>query len=301
MSWLRDVIIVAAFDLEESLRSRRVLVLFVLYVLGAVAATIIFTEVLKTIEEELAEQLLVARTEAPATMTQALLESPEVLRILSRLVRDRELAESLVKVPPVALLYGWVALTFGPVLVALTASDAITTEVSTGSIRFALFRTDRSAWAAGKFLGQALLLAVGLLLGGVGAFVTGWINLGAFDPLSTAGWILRYAGTGFVYSFAFLGVALGVSQVTRSVPWARALGIFALASMAGAYGYLTRDRIRDHAPVLIDSGVLVLPGAHRLDLWRPELAEMLPSVVVLIAMGLTYFALGHLRFVRVDT
>src|SRR5690606_33061178 len=120
-------------------RSRKVLVFLALYVAGAVASTVIFTEVLQTIEEELAEQLLVARTDTPGSLTQAVMESPELLDVLSRLVRDRELASALVRLPPIALLYGWVALTFSPIFVALTSSDTIASEVASGSVRFALF------------------------------------------------------------------------------------------------------------------------------------------------------------------
>jgi hypothetical protein len=93
---LRDALIVAAFDLAESLRSRKVLVFLVLYVAGAIASTVIFTEVLQEIEVQLAETLLVARTDRPGSLTQALMESPQLLGILEGLVRDRELAQALV-------------------------------------------------------------------------------------------------------------------------------------------------------------------------------------------------------------
>ena len=38
------------------------------------------------------------------------------------------LAASLVRVPPLALLYGWLAFTFVPVLAVLTSADAIAAE-----------------------------------------------------------------------------------------------------------------------------------------------------------------------------
>src|SRR5690606_14048518 len=264
----RDALIVAAFDLGESLRSRRVIIFLFLYVAGAVASTIVFTEVLQTIEEQLAEQLLVARTDTPGSLTQAIMESPELHRVLAGLIRDRELASALVRIPPIALLYGWVALTFGPIFVVLTSSDTIASEVATGSVRFALFRTHRAAWALGKLLGQAALLAVGIALGAVAAWITGWIRLSSFAPLDTALWLARYAGTSYCFAFAHLGLALGVSQLTRSVPWSRALGLFAIAFVFGVHGWLGRDSVREAAPVTIDSLRMLFPAAHRLDLWR---------------------------------
>lgn len=300
MRSIRDALIIAAFDLGESLRSRKVLVFLVLYVAGAVASTILFTEVLQEVEEQLAAQLLVARTDTPGSLTQAVMESPELLGVLSRLVRDEELARELLRVPPVALLYGWVALTFGPIFVVLTSSDAIASEVASGSVRFALFRTDRAAWALGKLLGQAAMLAVGVALGAVAAWITGWARLASFAPLDTALWMVRYAGTSYVFAFAHLGLALGVSQLTRSVPWSRALGLFALAGVFAAHGWLGRDDVREAAPVLADSVRVLFPAAHRIDLWRTSASEVLPAVAILVAIGVTYFVIGHARFARRD-
>jgi hypothetical protein len=237
MRALRDALIVAAFDLGESLRSRRVIIFLFLYVAGAVASTIVFTEVLQTIEEQLAEQLLVARTDTPGSLTQAIMESPELHRVLAGLIRDRELASALVRIPPIALLYGW---------------------------------------------------------------ITGWIRLSSFAPLDTALWLARYAGTSYCFAFAHLGLALGVSQLTRSVPWSRALGLFAIAFVFGVHGWLGRDSVREAAPVTIDSLRMLFPAAHRLDLWRLEASAVLSSVTILLALGVTYFVLGHLRFARRD-
>ncbi len=300
MTMLRDALVVAGFDLGESLRSRKVIVLVVLYVLGSVGATLIFTEALSSIETELAASLLVARTDTPGSLTQALMESPELLGIVRRLVHDADLAAVLVRVPPIALLYGWVALSFAPVFVVMTSSDAIASEVASGSVRYALVRADRAAWALGKLVGQAAMLATGIALGGVAAFVTGWIELASFDATATALYILRYAATAFFFAFAHLGLALGVSQLTRSIPWSRALGLIALATVYGGYGWLSRDRVRNAAPGLVDSLRELFPAAHRLDLWRPNAADFLPAVAILVAMGLAFFVGGHLVFARRD-
>ena len=300
MRLIRDAWIVARFDLLESLRSRKALVFLVLYVAGAVAATWIFTEVLQEVEEQLAEQLLVARTTQPGSLTQAVMESPELRGVIARLVKDDALADTLLSLPPIALLYHWVALSFAPAFVALTSADSISQEVATGSVRFALFRTDRTAWATGKLAGQAALALVGLTLGAVGAWITGWIQLASFEPAATALWMSRYLVTAFLFAFAHLGLMLGVSQVTRSVPWSRALGLIVLVAVFAANGWLGRDSVRDSAPALIDSVRQIFPAAHRLDLWRPELSDFAPAAVILVAIGIAGFAAGHLRFLKRD-
>ncbi|MBZ0121830.1 MAG: ABC transporter permease, partial [Sandaracinaceae bacterium] len=283
-----------------SLRSRKVIALLVLYVASSVASTYVFTEVLQRVEEELAAQLLVARTTEPGTLTQAVMESPELRGVLARLVRDDALAQSLLRVPPIALVYGWIALTFAPIFVALTSSDAIASEVATGSVRYALFRTDRAAWAAGKLVGQTALLAVGVALGAGAAWITGYARLMSFAPLDTAIWIARYALVAFFFAYAHLGLVLGTSQLTRSVAWSRALGLLAIASVFGVHAWLNRDRVHDLAPAWIDSLSQIFPVAHRLDLWRPAWGESVPAMVILVALGTTYFSLGYLRFARRD-
>ena len=299
-SLLRDAAILAAFDLGESLRSRKVLVFLVLYVVGAVGATLIFTEVLQEVEIALAEQLLVARTSDPGSLTQAVMESPELLRVLTRLIRDEDLARALVRVPPIALLYHWVALAFGPIFAVLTSSDTVASEVSSGSVRFALARTDRAGWILGKVLGQSLLLLVGIALGAAATWLTGWIQLGAFAPGDTASALVRYAGSAYVYVWAHLGLALGASQLTRSVPWSRALGLLALVGVFGVHRLLERDAVVEAVPVLAGSVRLLFPVAHRIDLWRPAFGDSGPALLVLVALGSIYIVLGYLRFARRD-
>jgi ABC-type transport system involved in multi-copper enzyme maturation permease subunit len=297
---LRAAAVVARFDLEESLRSRRVLVLLLLYAAGATGAAWIFTELLQSLEEELAAALLVARTDTPGSLTEALMESPEVRRIVTRWVRDPELAASLLRQPPIALLYFWFALTFAPAFVVLTASETISAEIASGSVRFALFRTDRGSWALGKLLGQAALLGVGLLLGAVGAYAVGALRLATFAPGPTAVHLLRYAATGFVHAFAFLGLALGVSQVTRSVPKARALGLGLYVAILVLDATLASRRVTEHVPVLAGTLRDLFPGPHRMELWRPELGAVLPATAMLLGLGLVLFAAGHARFLRTD-
>jgi len=228
------------------------------------------------------------------------MESPELHNVLARLVDDVELADALLHVPPIALVYAWIALTFAPIFVALTSSDAIASELASGSARFALVRTDRASWAAGKLLGQATLLALGLMLGALAAWITGWSRLMSFEPWPTLLWLARYSSVAFCFAFAHLGLVLGTSQLTRSIPWSRALGLVALVGAYAGHAMLARPRVHDLAPAWMETLQQIFPVEHRLDLWRPDPMQAAPSAVILIALGATYFALGYLRFSRRD-
>ncbi len=300
MSALRDILLVAGFDLVESLRSRKALALLLLYLAGSIGAALIFVEALGAVENRVAESLAVAETERPGAMTGELMESEQFLDIVAELIGDRELAQELVTIPPLALFYGWMALTFVPVLVTLSSAESIASEVASGSARFALFRTDRRAWALGKLAGQAALMAVGIAAGALGVLVVGVTSLTDLAVGPTAWWLLRLSGRAWLYGFPWLGLALGVSQVTRSVPWSRGLALLGLFGLGMLGAVSEAPWVREKAPVVVDTVAQLFPRTYRVDLWQPELTDRLPSVVMLLALGGLFFAAGHLVFTRRD-
>jgi len=298
---LRDVAIVAGYELGEALRTRRVLIFALLFVGGAVAGTLAFVELLESLEAGLARALAVADPSKPGAMTAELMRSPEFLRMLRRLVRDEELARELAGLPPLALFYGWLGLTFMPVLVMLTSAETISAELATGSIRFSLLRTDRLSVSAGKLLGQSLLMLAGVYAGALAVWTTGYFSLSSFEAGRSALWLALLSIRVAVYAFAHVGLALGLSHLTRSVPLSRALALGALAVLGLLFGLLRNlDWIREHAAGPADAVLQLVPRSHLLDLWRPSLWDRLPSLVMLFALGTVYFAIGYLHRARRD-
>jgi len=301
MDRLREIYLVAGFDLMESLRSRKALVLLALYVAGSVGASFIFLEALSSVEDVAAEQLRVATTTQPGAMTDTLMQSEQFLDMVANLVDDRELAESLVSVPAMALFYGWMSLTFAPILVTLTSSDAISSELGSGSVRFALFRTDRLSWATGKLAGQTALLGLGVFGGALAAFLVGWSQMAGFDASATGWWLARISLRSWVFGFAWLGLTMGISQLTRSTARARAGALLALFAAAVTNAWLGGSWMKEHAPVVGDTLAQLLPQAYRIDLWRPEVVDRAPAMIMCLALGALYFAAGHAVFSRRDS
>ena len=300
MSRFRDALVVAGFDLQDSLRSRKVLVLLTLYMAGAAAATGLFVTLLREIENTMADALSVASTDKPGTMTQSLMESEQFLDVLGGLVGDPELAVALIALPPIALFYGWLALTFVPILACLTSGDAVASELGSGSARFALTRTDRLRWALGKLLGQAALMGVGIFAGAIGVWVIGYAFLASFAPVDTAWWLVRLGGRAWVHGFAWLGAVMAVSQLTRSTYKALGGSLLVLIGVGIVGAVLDSWWVMERWPVVAETILLLFPRAHRMDLWRPDLLDRLPAMVMLLALGVTWFSIGHLRFARRD-
>jgi len=297
---LRDALLTALFDLRESLLSKRAVALLIVYLGGSIAAAALFVEILQEMERAVATGLAVSITGKPGTMARELMESEEFVGLLGWMVGDKELARELASMPPMALWYGWVSLSMVPALAVFTSSESISRELHTGSARFAFFRTTRAAWALGKFVGQAVLLAVGVCVGALGSWAVGWYGIANFDGPDTAMWLARSSFQAWVYGFAFLGFAMGVSQMTKSVALARALGLIGLAVLVVLGGLTGAETVQEHAPLLLESLHLLFPKAYKLELWRPDLLDRLPSIVMLLGLGGFYFALGHIKLSRGD-
>ena len=297
---LRDLLLVAQFELADALRSRGVLGLLLVYLAGSVTGAAAFVSALASVEKALAAQLAVATTSKPGNITDALRDNEQFRQILGDLVGDASLVDALVAIPPMALFYGWLALTFVPALVVLSSCDTIAAELGSGSARYALARTDRLSWVLGKLTGQAALMAVGIAIGALGCWVVGFGWLAHFDAAGTAWWLLRLGSRAWVYGFAYLGLALGVSQLVRSANGARALAIAALIAVGVGRQILGIGYIAQHYPILSSTLLPLFPGYHAMDLWRPDLGGRGPAMVMLLALGGTFFALGHAVLVRRD-
>jgi ABC-type transport system involved in multi-copper enzyme maturation permease subunit len=290
---------VARQELADSIRSRRVWVFLLLYLAGSVAATILFLNILQKMETQLVSTLGLNPSTETGGVTATLWKSDAFRRMMTQLIGDRKLAESLLAIPPLALFWGWLGLTFGPLLVTLTASVRIAEEVWTGSVRFVLFRTTRLAWVMGKFLGQALQLLLAFLLSALGAWVVGAVQMNSFEPLPTALALLGFALKAWVYGVAYLGLATAVSQMFASPNVASALSFGVLIAIGMLHGAATFVKSAAWRPILevLD---LLTPAGHRLDLWRPDPAHLVPALVYLLVLACAYLFVGQLVFRRRD-
>lgn len=296
---VRTLWAIARHELTDSVRSRRVIVLILLYVAGSMAATLLFITVLQKIEHQLAESLGVQAAAGTGTVTATLWKSPAFRHMLTELTGNRELAETLLDIPPLGLFFGWLSFAFTPALVMLTSTSRIAEELWSGSARFVLFRSSRLQWCLGKFAGQAIQILGALLLSAVGAWLVGLLRMKSFEPAATAWAMTLFAGRAWVYSLAFLGLALAVSQWCAAPNLALALGflaMIALAVVAGVAEHFAGEGWRRAWDVVL----ALTPGGHKTDLWWGDAAHLLPACVFLVCLALAYFAAGYARFSRRD-
>lgn len=303
MQIIRDVWAVAAYEVLEAIRSKRVLIFAFLYVGGAVVGALAFIQVLESVHAAVYEALREAGQSTLAAQrlpdSAALVHSDEFLQVLGWLVDDPELAAELSSLPPLALFYGWVALNFTPLMVTLTAAESVSGELSSGAVRYALLRLPQINYSLGKLFGQGLLLVVSIACGALAVWVTGMLAMEGFEARSSALWLGYLSFRAVVYGFAYVGLVVGISHVSRGVPVARALAFAALLGIGFVSWLADIEAIAERIPFL-ESFAILLPPAHRLELWRPELSERWPAMVALLAMAFGYGALGFAYRARRD-
>ncbi len=300
MSNARKLAEVALNEVSDSIRSRRVMVLLALYMAGSAAATLLFISFLRNIEAQLMKSLGLPESANAGSVTRQLWKSEVFRGTVAHMVRDRELADRLLSIPPLGLFYGWLSATFSPLLVILTASVRISEEIWTGSARFVLFRCPRLTWVIGKTAGQAGQMLIALLLSACAAWVSAWLRLKAFDAGPTAWAMMLFAFKAWVYSLAFVGLAIGVSQIFSSPNVATAVGFITLFGMGVVHGIAAHAR----QPILKETAQtieLLLPGGHMMDaVWRFDLPHFISGCAFSIALGIFYLGLGYMFFSRRD-
>ena len=300
MTELQSIWITSRQELADAIRSRRAAVILILYLAGSLLACNGFVTVLHKLEVQLADMLKISAGASPGVVMGALWENHEFQRMVRHLVGDAEVARQLLSVPPLALVYGWLAFTFTPILVMLSASGRIAEETASNSVRFVIVRSSRMAWVLGKFTGQALLLILALLLSAVGAWCIGRFRLTGFAQGPAAAAMMIYAAKAWIYSLVFVGLALGLSQLTRRPYLSMALGFLTWLGttfLALAAGHYLKQDGGSPAWELLRQ---MLPQGHRLDLWRTDAPHLVVAILFLTSLAFVYLFAGFAWFRRRD-
>ena len=94
--FLRSILIVARYELADAIRTRRVIVLLILYLAGAMLACNGFITVLHKLEAQLVESLSLSPTSSAGAVTEALWKSTPFRRMITRLVGSKQVALGMI-------------------------------------------------------------------------------------------------------------------------------------------------------------------------------------------------------------
>lgn len=299
LTFWKNIWIVAREEIADSVQSRRVAVLIILYLAGSMLACNGFISTIHKLESQLTELMALGSVSSPGAVTDALWKSESFRRMVIHLTGDKDVAMELLSIPPMAVIYAWLVFTFIPLLVMMSSAGRISEEVHAGSCRFVLTRITRSAWCLGKFVGQAMEVIVPLTLSVIGAWCIARFRLTGMDGIAVMRGMIFYGWKAWIYSLSFIGLALGISQLTRSPNQAMAFGFLAwvvMSILSLMANHFAGDGIRQ-----IWLGVqMIIPMGHRMDLWRLDFAHVCQASIYLVALGLAYLYAGHVVFTKKD-
>lgn len=283
----------------DAVRSRRALMLLLLYLASAVCCMYGTISVLGRMEGELAQVLQLPESEKTGVVSATLWKSKPFQRMVRAGTRNDLVYNDIVGRHPAELVYAWFAFFCAPLLVVLVSGNRAADDLRSGAVRYAIQRCTRAEWTIGKYLGQATMIAFALGVSAVGAWLVAVFRLsgvGAGELLpSMFGWGFR----AWLYSLGWIGVALGISLMCRSGIGATALGILAVVVLAILPVLLEFVGARTGLTWLENFDVLA-PASAKDQLWQRGFAPLSVAAFHLLALGLFYLSLGHAVFRRRD-
>ena len=167
-------------------------------------------------------------------------------------------------------------------------------------LRAQYFRTSRVCWSAGKFVGQVIMIGLSLLLSGIGAYAVAKYRLAGSGTPDLLLNILQWSLRAWVYSIPYLGLAMGLSHLTRSASKATIMGIIAITFcfvISIMIRHFTAETgWRAYLPYM---GVLI-PDDHKMLLWRDAAAPLVTGFTYLVTLGFCYLLTGYAFFRKRD-
>jgi hypothetical protein len=302
-SFGRDTLLVARFELAEALRSRLLLVMMLLFMAGGALGAWGYTAFVSTIESGAARFNLGPQPgEKPGAALGRLRESRSYRDLVHMIVRDDEKkADYFAALPPLVVFYGWAALAFTPWLVLFTSAETIASEVASRGIRFTLLRTRRLAYALGKGLGQAAIVAGVTAASGLVFFFVAWLRLAGFEGRATALGMLGLWPRLMIYNLPMLAWALLASMVTASANLARVLSLGGAVGLAIIAQVTTLAAARGGSLALLWKALgFLMPFGHKDGLQYPPGPDFVTDIAVCLALTVLYFSVGYAVLRRRD-
>ena len=296
-------------EFTRTMRSARVIVLLVLYVMFT-AATLLGVKGCSGLIDNAMEQSVQRAKESGATDEQ-ISEAKQQQRkqvVAGFINRDDEMADSLAALPVGLLVVFLAMLHFVPLYAALLGFDQISGEVGPRSIRFLTVRSRISSVLLGKYLAQVTVLAVlgfVLVLGLVGFWKATDAEFTAGTMVAT---LFRFWLAALVFSLTYQALIALCSSVFRQPAVSLVMSLIAL------FGIFILDLVGEHFTLATDRPLLgVTPEQHSLgylryasvwyyylDLLHPRVAHVAWATAVHLGFAALFLGLAYAALRKED-
>lgn len=290
----------ALWEWAGAIRSRRALVILLLYLASAVLCMNGSISVLGKMEKELASVLQLPDSENTGVVSASLWRSKPFNKMVKAVVGEGPVLDDISGRHPVELLYAWFAFLCAPLLAVLVCGTRISDDLRSGSVRYMLVRESRIEWSFGKFVGQTFMVAVALAASSFGAAAVAFCRLSPSTAAELFVPMLDWGLRAWIYSLSWIGLALGLSHLTRSPGKATAFGIFAICVFGMLPPLLKFGNFAFGWPGYLLQVEMLLPSGPETSMWRSDIVPVVTGSFHLLLLGLVYLALGASVFLRRD-
>ena len=297
---LRRVWTVALVEWRTALRSRRALVVLLLF--AVIAGGVMYASVsgLSALEEQVVESLSLPPSETPGSVTMTLWQSKPFARFVERFTNNSLVFADIRGRHPLLLVYAVFLFQIVGLLTLMVSAGRIAEDLRGGAARYYLVRVTCTEWSLGKFFGEAMMIVTAMLIGGVVAWGVLMWRLPVKAALPLLPGVLDWSARASVYAFAWLGIFLGLSHIVKSGGKATALGLLAILGTA-AWPVAVRNLVSSlELPAAFQQLDVFAPQSAWTLLWRRSPAVLFQGVVHLAALSFFYLALGSAVFRRRD-
>lgn len=294
MNSLRDVALVAQFEVLRAIRTWRAHALLLLYAIAYGGASYLFVAILHAMENSVAKQLGVATTTKPGALLDKLVESEMFEEMVVAMTGNDALLGLVTQIPPLALFGMWLGLLLIPFFAASSAAECISIDLGSRALRFEALRTGRFELLLGRFVGQLLLSALATLVALGVVWGVGMALMVGHTALGLATWLMVLTTRAWLFSIPFVGIGVAASALTASPAWARVMAVGLTAGTWVTFAFARYLEGGDYA-IVADLALQLLPQGWMHGLWEPGFG-WLSSALVLVALGLAAAGVGQARF-----
>lgn len=288
------------YEWFDALRSRRAMVVFLLYMASSICTMYWSISILGRMESQLASLLQLPASERTGVISTTLWQSKHFQGLMRGVMQNDAVFNDVWGAHPAELIYAWFLFFYMPMLVVLICASRIPEEVGSGAVRYIVARTSRSIWILGKFLGQVSMIGLAVLCSGVLAYAVAWWRLGIYLPDGVCLSMVIWAFKAWIYAIPFIGLVMGLSLFTLSPGKSTIIGI--LAIMVCFVINVVLNHFRDLSgwwsflPFLGS----ILPSDYEMLLWRSQLRPVVSAACFLVTLGFSYLGLGYYFFLKRD-
>ena len=240
---VRDILLVARFEVMRAIRTWRAMALFLMYGIASGGGAYTFTRILLAMENALAVEMGSPKVRVPGAMLGELMQRDSFRSFLSFMVGSDTVMERILDVPVLAVCHLALCFALTPFFAAGASAECISIDMGSRALRFEVLRTGRLELVSGRYVGQMILTGLAIALSVPIVWGIGLIYMTGNDPVELGGWLAWLSIRAWAFGMPFIGLGVAAGDFVQAN--LKYLDYAVVAAVAIGIGYLVHKRWRD--------------------------------------------------------